>query len=42
MASDKNYTKKISPYLFETKYETFPQRDLATSRPEMSKGGKVY
>ena len=40
MASDKIYTQKINRHFFGTKYGTFPQCDLATSRLEMSKGAK--
>ena len=37
MASDKIYTRNINRHLFGTKYGTFPQSDLATSRQEISK-----
>ena len=42
MASDKSYTQNIDWHFFGTKYATFPQCDLTTSRLEMIKRGKVY
>ena len=42
MASDKVYTQKINRKFFGTKYGTFSQCDMATSRLEMSKRRKVY
>ena len=45
-ASDKIYAQMINRHFFGTKYGTkhgtFPQCDLATTRLEMSKNGKVY
>ena len=40
MASDKTYTQKINMYFIRTKYGTYPQCDLVTSRQEMSKRAK--
>ena len=40
MASDKTYTKKVNLYFIRTKYGTYPQCDLITSRQEMSKRAK--
>ena len=42
MASDKIYTREINRHFFGTTYGTFSQCDLATSRLEKSKRGKVY
>ena len=40
MASDKTYTKKVNLYFNRTKYGTYTQCDLLTSREEMSKRAK--
>ena len=42
IASDKFYTPKINRHFFGTKYGTFSQCDLTTSRLEISERGKVY
>ena len=40
MASDKTYTKKVNLYFIRTKYGTYPQCDLVTSRQEMGERAK--
>ena len=42
MALDKIYTRMINRQFFGTKNGTFPQFDLASSRLEISKRGKIY
>ena len=34
---EKTYTKKVNLYFIRTKYGTYPQCELVTSRQEMSK-----